>query len=581
MKGRHAIKFGADISYQLATQRAPINNRGAFTYAQSSVNGTIVPAVITSMANFIDDVAGPSGTYTKYFATGRYHPNLFLPSFYAEDIFKVTPNLTVNFGVRYENFGQPANIFKYPAYSGLYGKANDQVKAHQSNFNFGPSIGFAYTPAWLNHNTVIRGGYSITYDTFYNNLLSNIAAAAPNALTNTTVTSTSSSNTPRGYVGLSNVAATATAVAIYPYTSISNIFNQGIRNPYYNHISLGIQQEMPGKVVMDLSYVGTLGRQLFFTNYVNPILPNAAYTSYATQSTSYGTQYTRLNAARGSIASRESGLTSNYNSLQVSITRKPFNTAAGSFYTTGNCNWSKNMDVLSDPFATYSSGAYTSKSITQYGSIKKYDNGPSDLDRRHVAKVILHWDVRGLESHKLLNRAVGGWSLTPVLTVMSGSPYNVFNGTDRDLDGVSANDRPNIGNINAPANTRGVITTACSTGYYDPNVSSIPANACVSASSVRWVQAPTYQPLSSTMASRNSVTMDRYLNLDLNVAKNIPINDRIKVQLRSEFFNFTNTQSYDTSQFATSVSSTANTFMNNSSISGGARSFRVSGKIIF
>jgi hypothetical protein len=581
-KGRHAFKFGADITRQLATQRAPINNRGAFVYKQSAKNGTIVPSVITSMANFIDDVAGPSGSYTKYFATGRYHPNLFLPSFYAEDTYKVTSDLTVNFGVRYENYGQPANIFKYAAYSGLYGNADDAVKAHQSNFNFGPSVGFAYNPEWLSHKTVIRGGYSITYDTFYNNLLSNIAAAAPNVMTNAPVTSSSSSDSPRGYVGLSNLYTTATANTVTPYTGVGNQFNRDIRNPYYNHFSIGIQQEMPGKVILDLAYVGTLGRQLFFSNNVNPILPDSTHTSYATQKTAnYGTQYTRLNAARGSITSRESGVTSNYSGLQVAVSRRAINTVAGKIDASGNYTWSKNMDVLSDTFSTYSSGTYMSKSITQYGSAKGFDYGPSDMDRRHVANVVLHWQVRELPSHKLVNRVVGGWSLSPVLSVMSGSPFNVVNGTDRDLDGASSNDRPNIGNKNAPLNTRAVITTACASGYYNPNVSTTAANACVNASDVHWVQAGTYEPTSSSMESRNAVTMGRYLNLDLSVAKSIEIRERLKLQLRSEFYNVTNTQSYDVAKFATSVSSSANTFMDNKSVSGGARSFQLSGKIIF
>ena len=579
-RGRHAIKFGTDLSLQLATQQAPINNRGTLTYVASVAN-SYVSSPITGMANFIDDVGGPNGTYAKVFATGRYHPNVFIMAFYATDTYKVTNNLTINYGVRYENYGQPANIFKYPAYSGLYGNADDVVKAHQSNFNFSPSIGFSWNPGLWNHTLVVRGGYSLTYDTFYNNLLSNMAAAAPNGLTNNSITSISSSATPRGYVGLSGLLTTGTAVAINPYTAIANVFNKDIRNPYYNHISLGVQKELPGKAVLDVAYVGTLGRQLFYTNYANPIQPNAAQTTYATQSTSYGTQYVRLNSARGSIISRESGLTSNYNSLQVSLARKPFKTYVGQFAMNGNYNWSKMMDIVSDTFSSYSSPLYISKSINQWGAAKKYDYSPSDLDRRHVANAIVQWNIRGAQAHKQLDRVVGGWSLTPVVTFMTGSPYTVYNGYDRDLDGTSTPDRPNIGNKNAPLNTRAVPTTKCTTGYYNPNVSSTPANACVSATDVHWVEVASYQPTSNSMEGRNSNYMGYYINMNMNVAKDIKINERFKAQLRSEFYNVTNTQSYDVAKFAKTVSSTSNTFYDASSFSGGSRSFRVTAKVIF
>ena len=83
------------------------------------------------------------------------------------------------------------------------------------------------------------------------------------------------------------------------------------------------------------------------------------------------------------------------------------------------------------------------------------------------------------------------------------------------------------------------------------------------------------------MEGRNSNYMGYYINMNMNVAKDIKINERFKAQLRSEFYNVTNTQSYDVAKFAKTVSSTSNTFYDASSFSGGSRSFRVTAKVIF
>lgn len=584
LKGRHAFKGGIEILRQYAVQVAPMNTRGSYTYASSTLSGTIITYPVSALTNFIDNYGGAGGAVSIVYGSPRYHPNLLTLSGFVQDNFKVNSELMLTFGLRYENFGQPANIFKYPTYNnGGLDSYLDTTRAARDNNNFGPSVGFAYSPK--NRNLVIRGGYSISYDSGFNNLLSNMAAGTPNALSNQAIVSTTTTTTPRGYVGLSS--ASLAAVALNPYVGYASQFKKDMANPFYYHYSLGVQQALPGGTILDLSYVGSSGHQLYFSNNVNPLLPNATYTGNLTQVTaSYGTQYKRLNSSRGSITARESGMTSNYNSLQLTVSHNPFTTPAGKLYFTGSYTWSKNVDNLSDVFATYSSGAYGSKSITQYGPAKNFDHGPSDLDRRHNGSVALQLDLRGVHQ-PLLNRFVGGWTLTPVVQAYSGAPYTIFNGTDRDLDGASTNDRPNVGNPNAPINTRAVITSTsnCSTGYYDPNKrtsSSIPiSSACVSPSAAHWVQAPTYDPINAAMEHRNAVTAGRYINLNLNVLKTFALYGMSNFELRGEFFNLPNIQNFDGGTAASSVSSTSNTFQNFTLVSGGARSFRVGGKFIF
>jgi hypothetical protein len=583
--GRHAIKGGIDFLRQIAAQTAPFNGRGIVTYATSTSNA-FTGGSISGLANFIDNYAGPSGSVTILFGSGKYHPNLFSKSGYLQDTYQVNPELTITYGLRYENFGQPANSFKYPAFVG-FGDTDitSTQKVDPDNNNFGPTVGFAYSPKHLEKpgTMVIRGGYQVTYDTFFNNLLSNIAGATPNALGNVPVPSNSTATTPRGLQNLSGVLPSLTPSPITPYTGDNSVLNKHIRNPYYHHFSLGIQQEMPGGIVLDVAYVGSLGRQLLYTNPLNPTLPNATFTAAATQTTAYGTQALRLFPNRGVIQIRDSGATSNYHSLQVQVRRQPVKTIAGSLYFSSSYTWSKYLDEISEVFGTNSSPQNPSRPPVFGVSLKKLDYGPSDNDRRHVFSFTSQLAFPSPRSF-LLNEVVGGWSVAPILAIESGTPYTVINGFDRAFDGSTSFSRPNIGNILAPVNTRAqvVSTSVCSTGLSNPALVTSTNSGCVTANDVHFVQVTTYSPSSPLMESRNSNRSTRYLDLDTNILKTFKITERVGFELRGEIFNITNNQNFDTPSANRNVTTTngvnfLNTFLQN----GGNRSMRVGGKLKF
>ncbi|MGH9907979.1 MAG: carboxypeptidase regulatory-like domain-containing protein, partial [Pyrinomonadaceae bacterium] len=171
----HTFRFGVEFLKQVARQRPPFNERGSF--------GFNAGGGFTALANFLDNLSGASGTANRNFGDPIYHPNLFRHSYFFQDTWKTTQNLTLTLGLRYENFGQPANsAFKFPAFAGFDPAAfNVPNKVNPDNNNFGPVVGFAYSPnfkagpfGWLfgEDRSVIRGGYQVSYDTFFNNLLS-------------------------------------------------------------------------------------------------------------------------------------------------------------------------------------------------------------------------------------------------------------------------------------------------------------------------------------------------------------------------------------------------------------------------
>src|SRR5437588_2140417 len=192
--GTHTFRFGAEFLKQVARQHPPFNERGSFTFANG---GTFPGGTFTALANFIDNFSGASGSANINIGDPIYHPNLFRQSYFFQDTWKTNQALTLTMGLRYENFGQPANsAFKFPAFAG-FDPAQFLVpnKVNPDNNNFGPIVGLAYAPhekrgpfGWIfgAGKGVIRAGYQVSYDTFFNNLLSNIAADAPNTFAATT-----------------------------------------------------------------------------------------------------------------------------------------------------------------------------------------------------------------------------------------------------------------------------------------------------------------------------------------------------------------------------------------------------------
>jgi len=542
VRGKHSIRTGVELLRQLARQSAPINSRSIVTYDPSTG--------VEAFANFIDDFSGDQGNIAKQFGSPIYRPNLFRWSLFAQDSWQLAPTFTLNAGLRYENFGQPANIFPFPAYSGN-NPANFTVpnKVRSPNNNFGPSLGFAWSPqsgplAWGGGTgkTVVRGGYQLTYDTFFNNLLSNMAAGAPNNPANLPIIGTANASTPRGLAGLNNTLLPMVTVGpLNPLAGSSNQFDPNITNPRYSHFSLGVQRELTGGTVVDLSYVGGLGRHLFNNLSTNPFLPNA--TTTATGS--------RLNPAFGPRTIRASEATSNYHALQLEVRNHLIQTMVGGIEFRSSYTWSRNMDETSEVFVTNnqnSSNPAVNPFIFPNGL--RADYAPSDNDRRHVWQTTGVWQVRG-PRNGILGQALSGWTLATIIPVSSGQPYTVINGTDRDLDGSLAGDRPDVGNWNAPFNSRAKISTTCSTGLINPD-----SGACVTANDVRWIQVAAYNPNSARTGRRNSLYTPGSVTMHLNILKNFKITERVGLEYRAEIFNLLNNQNFNFAPFLSGGAST-------------------------
>jgi Carboxypeptidase regulatory-like domain len=209
--GNHTFRFGADLNIQRASQAIPFNSRGVLTFAGGGN--------FNAFGNFVDQFSGRGqGGANIQFGSPVIFPNAFYQNYFVEDAWRVTRNLTLTLGLRYENYGTPFNAIPFPAFAGFDQPVETVARQQRDNNNFAPRFSFAYSPQFWKalfgeSKTVIRGGFAVNYDFFFNNILANTAATVPNSFGVTNFGASLPANTnPRGIAnfGAGSLPATGT-----------------------------------------------------------------------------------------------------------------------------------------------------------------------------------------------------------------------------------------------------------------------------------------------------------------------------------------------------------------------------------
>ena len=490
IQGSHTFRFGFDLLAQRAKQFAPIVERGFLDYRSSGTT--------SYFANFVDDFggAGPAGgSALRDFGSAAYYPKLFRQAYFFQDRWRVSSSLTLTLGVRYENFGQPINTLRTPAFTGLFnidpltftGPFDKPNKVKTDNNNFGPTIGLAYAPdiqsgplAWLfrGRKGVFRAGYQIGYDSFFNNIASNAATSSPN-LVSTSVVSSVTTALPRGVANLSSLIPTA-ARALTPLDSQGLVVGDLV-NPYMQRWSGGVQRELPHGILLDISYVGTKGTKLFQQEDLNPLVTaNLVRTPQTTTPIPASRLNQRIDPLQGARSTRTNSGSSTYHALQTYVNRRFSNGLS----VTTSYTWSKLLDYGSDIF-TFNSNPSTTQTPSVLGGLRN-DRGFSLHDRTHRATFTYLYELPWMKSqHGAVGRVAGGWKVSGVTAFESGVPLNVVNGLDADGVGGAGVDRPDFNPSGLPR-TRALVDTRSPTGYVNPD----DGNKPIDPKDARYIQRP-------------------------------------------------------------------------------------------
>lgn len=574
ISGNHTFRFGFDYLKQRSRQFAPIVERGLLTYtASSAVTGGV--AAFTGFANFLDDFSGTTGGTRIDFGSARYYPFIDRQAYFFQDRWRVTSNLTLTLGVRYENFGNAINTLRTAAFTGLFnvdpatrlGPYALPNKVDPDNNNLAPVLGIAYSPSfssglkgWLfgEKKSVIRAGYQIGYDSFFNNIASNAATSSPNVIANSFVNTAAGRGTASNSTLLPRTASPLTPLDSQTL-AISNLVN-----PYYQRWSLGIQRSLPFNLIVDASYVGSKGTKLYINEDLNPLVP-AALRLNTPASYPVCTPGARLTAAnanaqfpvgsicplsgrydniQGSRLIRTNGGSSIYHSGQLNITRR----FADNFTLTGAYTYAKLIDNASEVFAVAATNQPQQAAVPSIFGGQARERAVSLFDRTHRASFTYVYELPFYrEQNGLVGRVLGGWQVSGVTTLESGAPLTVVNGLD--ADGISGNnDRPDF-NPNGVRGTRAIPYTATATvnpcgsavavGSVGYTTGPSASGSCINPSTAQYIGLLAGIGRTGTLG-RNTLRTPGINNFNVNVLKRIRITETTRFEFRTEFYNIFN-----------------------------------------
>lgn len=521
--GKHQLKAGVNFTYQRSPSTfLPLVN-GVFVF--SDWNGFLANQPV------LDQIEeGPTTLDFREYDT-------FL---YVGDDWKLTRNLTLNLGLTWDYYGQPANLLhandvanqasSTPFFNPALGLAvNTQPELSAQKNLFGPSVGFAYSPQWggllTGHGkTTLRGGYRLLYDPPFYNIYLNVAGSAPQVLSQNLF---SGPGIPSAFTGPSvrNVLAPLLPLGqLDPRSQNEQIINPGFGADRVHTWSFGFEREVTKNSAFEARYTGTYGTNLFQTTNVNPFIgalatdfPNlvpAGLSPCPAASAVVPTAVGRVNCNQGvTVAVNNSGF-SNYNGLQLEFRANNLfkQMTVRTAYT-----FSKTIDNVSEIFSTPGTtglGGGNTIAISQDPlNTQNAERALSGLDIPQQWTILISEELpffRG--QHGLLGHVLGGWGVAGNYIVASGQPYSAatrafatcsnpanptcapgdagdyfdqaaFDAADNGIEPA----RPFFGNPSAPATSVGVFAgDACVNGF--PGGSALacglPANQLISVNSL-------------------------------------------------------------------------------------------------
>lgn len=508
--GKHSFKIGGSFMPTLFGPTNVLFDHGGFTFSGQFTGN--------AMADFF--IGAPS-----FFSSTRErenHRSAFFGAFFNDD-YRVTRKLTLNLGLRYHyespttekngyssTFvpGFQSTVFPDAPLGMFFAGDPGRNKAlfRPDKNNLGPRFGFAWDPKG-DGRTSIRGGYGIFFQSQLNGVSEYISLNQPFLPTFYLSTVNSFSDPLKGYVGgvvpgdpvETFNPETGEAVFNLPVSMLGAVPDQ-LPNPYVQQYSLSIQRQLPKAFLLDVAYVGNVGRKLQSAREFNPA-------DYAPGATLANREQRRRYSA-GMVASVpmfENVANTSYNSLQTSISKR---FSAGYLFN-ANYTWSKSLDDTS--------GFYN---LTQNPDLRSADWSLSDFHRAHVFTASWVWELPYFAN---LSGPAGvilrGWQLSGLVRLASGSPLKVITGRDNSLTAVGQ-DRPNV--VGDPVLSGDRPTEAYLQRYFDP-------------------MAFAANPLGQFgNAGRNLLIGPGSATADLGVFKAFRITESQQLQVRAEVYNLTN-----------------------------------------
>ncbi len=615
---------------ETADQVANGNYDTAFTFALGNFGSTSSNWNYNASEN-VENPGSPANRHYLYYETEGY----------AGDTWKITPSLTLDYGVRYQWYTVPYEVngfegiqqFSVDQYfygdripqsaSGSFdlplityspgGKANHAKGFYQPDYkDFAPRVGFAWNPGFYQHKTVIRGGASLVYDHVVSNALnflqdqssylyqssSTLNFGAPGG---TAAQSLSAPGQRFGAIDTPPPFAPAPAITV-PYTPYGQqglaeyvgnyAIDPSLRTPYSITYNFGVQQEFPGNFMMDINYVGRLGRRLIAEADASQIIDFPDTTSGGTgqlMSTAFANVTKAIRAGQNPAPQEwfETVFAPGFGVANGAASNTDFLVQAlGSYFYYGDMGdtiqtlaanglippnvgvpsqFAGNIFITNKGFSSYNGLLFSLHKRPSHGLEFDFnytfshsiDNNSTianssgeticNLQNMRICRANSDFDIKNQITatfvYKLpfgrgadfasnvpfwLNEVIGGWDVSGIPSWQTGSPFNI--NSDATLLSLYHN---------GPAFLTG------SAGAVQPHVHK------ASDGSVNYFAAGSNAAsnftgdIGLTFGARNNLRNPNYAGIDMAVGKAFPIYaDRLKLKFRAEAYNATNHPSF-------------------------------------
>jgi len=450
--GNHSLKVGVSFQSIRVFDRYAAAPLGQYFYGNVYTGAPGVSYTGYGVADFLTDQMNSADIYTS----PKINDVQWYNSAYFQDDWKITHNLTLNLGVRYdhyqpykENSGSQANfvqasnlgigtgsgVYELPSRSrnvvlgapflATLAKDNVSLKyvdnerlATGQDLNFAPRIGLAYQPT---PKSVVRSGFGLFYGGLQSEGNTNLGTNfpwsnsanidAPNCLVGNCPSLASEGITLE--TGL--VAKTGSGLQNFVSNPSINGIDSNIKTPYTMNYNLSFEQQITSNMVATLSYVGNVSRHLSLY-----YAPNTVRGLYAPGT---NTQQYQPFPDLGGIGIIHFGGVSNYNSLQAKLEKRL--SKGLSLLTT--YTWSHALDDSSDAGGLETAVGDRNMALIPY--TEEYTNSPYDVRQRFTVNG--NYQLPFGKGRAFLNKSrwedetVGGWSSSLTFAAQTGTPFSV------------------------------------------------------------------------------------------------------------------------------------------------------------
>ena len=609
LNGNHSFKTGLELRRTDVKSFFFPSDRGSLVYI--------------TLSNFVNDVAQMA---SKVLPLGRgdriqfYRWHEFYS--YVQDQWRIRPNLTLSYGVRYEYPGDSFQYLRHLNQRILAANNNDPAFRFEPDpktdtNNWMPRIGFNWNPQASDkgvigfvtggNKLVLRGGYARAYDANFTNINTNIFQSFPFVATQTILP-------PHSFATLINITVPNIS---NPEQLSRTVVSEDFRAPATDQISIDVQRELSADLILTIGYVRTRGTGLFQTVDGNPRLPCPFGTGPGTCNTTGIDRNTgaplpsstpilapTVDPSRGIFMLRTNSATSTYDALQASLEKRlSRGVSFGVHYTLSSF-----IDTASDIFVP----SVAESVVSQDPFARNSDRARSSYDRpnRLSGNVVYELPFFTKQSG-FIGKMLGGWQVNAFFNFQTGAPLSALNGFDPAGANTSANAiRPNVfTNLDVSRMTVAQLylinqqQRELAIAQAQQIFQALPSGTCVPG----WLPGPSLpftlfsapkgritcnaQGARSLVvdfngvpegqrvgqAGRNIMRADPIRNVDIGIIKNTQVAENVRAQLWVDCFNAFNSRNFG---IPSGVASSPG-FLNQWATDGGNRRIRFGARLVF